>query len=94
VTTRPEGREAVITVADTGVGMDPATLENAFVPFFTTRDTHVGTGLGLSVTQGIVEAHGGLIALTSESGVGTTVVIRLPLDSPASSTPPPPDGPP
>ncbi|HEX7472756.1 MAG TPA: ATP-binding protein [Candidatus Limnocylindrales bacterium] len=94
VTTRQEGREAVITVADTGVGMDPATLENAFVPFFTTRDVHEGTGLGLSVTQGIVEAHGGLIALTSESGVGTTVVIRLPLDPPTPSDLPPADGPP
>lgn len=100
VTTRREGCDVLITIADTGVGMDGATLESAFAPFFTTRDTHEGTGLGLSVTQGIVEAHGGLIALTSEPGLGTTVVIRLPLEPPTPpsastpSTPPAASGPP
>ena len=80
VETRRDGGDALITVTDSGVGMDPETLERAFVPFFTTRDTHIGTGLGLSVAQGIVEAHGGRVRLTSPPGLGTTVVIRLPLD--------------
>ena len=90
VTTRRDCRDALIAIADTGVGMDAATLENAFVPFFTTRDTHAGTGLGLSVSQGIVEAHGGRITLTSEAGRGTTVVIRLPLDPSTRATRPAP----
>jgi two-component system NtrC family sensor kinase len=80
IQTRWEGADAVIVVTDSGVGMDADTLEHAFLPFFTTRDTHLGTGLGLSVTQGIVEAHGGRVRLTSAPGAGTTVVIHLPLD--------------
>jgi two-component system NtrC family sensor kinase len=65
-----------LSVADTGCGIPKEHLSKVLDPFFTTKDK--GTGLGLSVVYGIVERHGGSIDITSEVGVGTTVVIRLP----------------
>ena len=69
--------EAVIEVADTGVGMSREVLENIFNPFFTTRPD--GTGLGLSVTNRIIEGHDGRIEVESEVGRGTTFRLVLPL---------------
>ncbi|HTJ20852.1 MAG TPA: ATP-binding protein [Gemmatimonadaceae bacterium] len=66
-----------ITVADTGRGIEPDKLEHVFKPFFTTR--HTGTGLGLPITREIVQRHGGAIRIASTPGVGTTIVLRLPL---------------
>jgi PAS domain S-box-containing protein len=73
---RAEGDRVVAEVADTGVGMDPATLRQLFNPFFTTKAK--GLGLGLAICQRLVEAHGGDIDVRSEEGRGTTAVVTLP----------------
>lgn len=72
------GRYVKITIADSGTGMDQATLEKIFDPFFTTRDMGVGTGLGLASVYGIVRNHGGFIHVSSDEGKGTTFTIFLP----------------
>lgn len=76
VSTRGLGKEVEITVQDTGRGMTEAVRERLFEPFFSTKEG--GTGLGLSVSQQILQAHGGTLACQSSSGQGTTFVLRLP----------------
>ncbi len=72
-----EGRQSVrLCVRDTGCGMDEAKIEKIFDPFFTTKDG--GTGLGMSLTKKIVDAHGGEIAIASEPGRGTLMTMTLP----------------
>lgn len=71
------GRLIVIEIADTGVGIPPEQLTKVLDPFFTTKEK--GTGLGLSVVYGVVERHGGRLAIDSAPGAGTRVTIRLPL---------------
>jgi signal transduction histidine kinase/CheY-like chemotaxis protein len=73
-----EGRYAVLSVKDTGCGMDPATLERIFEPFFTTKGVGDGTGLGLSVVHGIVHKHRGTMAVRSEVGRGSAFEVFFP----------------
>ena len=68
-----------LTIADTGHGMTPETMERVFDPYFSTKDRDVGTGLGLSVVQGIVKSHGGGVDLESEPGKGTTFYVYFPV---------------
>ncbi len=70
--------EVIATVSDTGHGMDRATLDKIFDPFFTLKDVGKGTGLGLSTTHGIIEQHKGTITVSSEPGKGTRFEITLP----------------
>jgi len=81
----PECGAVVISVTDSGHGIEAANLARVFDPFFTTRGVGEGTGLGLSIVYGIVRDHGGQIWVTSEVGVGTTFFIRLPVRSTAPS---------
>jgi len=68
-----------IAVTDTGCGIPPENLDNLFDPFFTTKEVGQGTGLGLAVSYGIVERHGGTIRVQSEVGRGSTFTIWLPI---------------
>ncbi|MFJ2536755.1 MULTISPECIES: ATP-binding protein [unclassified Pseudomonas] len=70
---------AWVEVADTGSGIAPDTLQKIFDPFFTTKPVGQGTGLGLSLSYGIVKKHGGDISVSSELGVGTTFRVELPM---------------
>ena len=75
------GQEGIeISLADTGCGIPPEHLNKLFDPFFTTKEVGHGTGLGLSVTLGIVQRHGGSIQVSSEVGKGSTFTIWVPLE--------------
>lgn len=77
---RRAGRYAVISVADTGVGIAPEHLDSVFDPFFTTKDRGNGTGLGLSIVAEIAREHGGWIELASRVGQGTTFLVWIPME--------------
>ena len=67
-----------IRIKDNGVGIPDEIKDRIWEPFFTTKEVGVGTGLGMSITYGIIEKHGGKIELSSEVGKGTEFVISLP----------------
>ncbi len=77
-----EGEWIAVSVRDSGVGITPENLSRVFEPFFTTKDVGEGTGLGLSVSYGIVRDHGGWIDVRSEPGKGSTFRIYLPAAGP------------
>jgi PAS domain S-box-containing protein len=73
-----ERQSACLSIADTGCGMDRATLDRVFEPFFTTKGVGSGTGLGLSVVHGIITSHSGTIAVRSKPGEGSEFILSLP----------------
>jgi signal transduction histidine kinase len=80
-------RLAAIHFTDNGCGIVPEIMSRIFDPFFTTKGTGEGTGLGLSVSYGIVKGHGGEILVESEPGVGTTFRVLLPVETENSPEP-------
>jgi two-component system cell cycle sensor histidine kinase/response regulator CckA len=87
--TIPPGRYATVTVSDTGSGIAPDILARIFDPFFTTRRGEGGTGLGLSMVQGIVRQSGGYLSVVSTPGHGTCFTITLPRHEAAQPAPHP-----
>jgi len=79
IRTAHEGDVVVAEISDTGAGMSEETLKRIFEPFFTTKPAGEGTGLGLSVSYGIIEAHNGTLTVDSALGRGTTFRIVLPV---------------
>jgi PAS domain S-box-containing protein len=85
IAARQEGQWMSIEVADNGPGVAAAIRARIFDPFFTTKPTGAGTGIGLGLSRGIVEAHGGTLTLAPADGSGARFVIRLPLGQPPAS---------
>ncbi len=80
IMTSHDGRDACVTMSDTGCGMGGECLGRIFEPFFTTKEAGKGTGLGLSIAYDIVRKHGGDITVESAIGKGSTFVVRIPVD--------------
>ena len=81
-TTHPEAQKTtywMLTISDTGIGMEPLEVEKIFDPFFTTKKMNEGTGLGMSMVYNIIKQHEGFIDIFSQKGMGTTVNIYLPV---------------
>jgi two-component system NtrC family sensor kinase len=75
-----DARDVVVEVSDTGLGIPEADLPRIFDPFFTTKEVGQGTGLGLAVSYGIVQEHGGVIRAESAKGQGSRFEVRLPIE--------------
>ena len=80
------GRYGVVTVADTGIGIEPSLIDQIFDPFFTTKPPGQGTGLGLSTVFNLVKQHGGFLRVESQVGQGTTFWVYLPILDTLAST--------
>ncbi len=78
INTKKEGDHVRIEISDTGCGIPEENLKRIFEPFFTTKPPGRGTGLGLSVSYGIIQNHKGEIAVSSKLGYGTTFIIKIP----------------
>lgn len=76
--------QVVVTVSDSGIGISDSVKDKIFEPFFTTKEVGKGTGLGMSISYGIVRDYGGSIDVQSKEGVGTTFELRFPVDYQAS----------
>ncbi len=83
-----EGDYIELAVADSGAGMDDATLAHAFEPFFTTKPAGEGSGLGLAMVHAIVRRHGGTVQIESELGLGSTVRMIVPAAAPQATSRP------
>jgi PAS domain S-box-containing protein len=81
-----EGTYAVLSVADTGIGIPSEQIEKIFEPFYTTKEIGKGTGLGLSIVSGIVRGHNGFVTVKSEVGKGTTFSVYLPVAAEEAET--------
>jgi two-component system, NtrC family, sensor kinase len=79
VSTKKLGDNVVISVKDNGPGISQKILDKIFQPFFTTKPTGLGTGLGLSLSYDIIKAHGGEITVESREGEGAEFIIKLPV---------------
>ncbi|HEX4958755.1 MAG TPA: HAMP domain-containing sensor histidine kinase, partial [Lacibacter sp.] len=78
ITTQREKENVFITITDNGTGIPQKVKDKIFQPFFTTKPTGQGTGLGLSLSYDIIKAHGGELTVQSMEGKGTTFIIQLP----------------
>ncbi|MDF7806060.1 ATP-binding protein [Pontiellaceae bacterium B12219] len=85
IATKRDGRWILLSIADSGFGIEADVLPRIFDPFFTTKEVDEGTGLGLSVVHGIITGHEGTIAFESTLGCGTLVTVRLPVRRPHNS---------
>jgi CheY-like chemotaxis protein len=83
IAARADGETVTLEIADTGPGIPPEARPHIFEPFFTTKDEGEGTGLGLSVSYGIVQAHGGALSLAESSERGTRFDVVLPAATPS-----------
>ena len=92
IRTGQDGENVWVEVEDTGKGIKPENLERIFDPFFTTKQVGSGTGLGLSLSYGIVQKHGGRIEVKSEPGKGTLFRVVLPLHGITQQSSPPHEG--
>ena len=89
VTTASAEDSVLLTVSDNGEGIPPENLAKIFDPFFTTKSEGKGVGLGLAVSYGIIQAHGGDIEVKSKLGEGSAFIVSLPLEKAAPSGEPP-----
>ncbi len=80
IATRQDGRDVVVTFADTGCGIPEAIRHKVFDPFFTTKEVGKGTGQGLAIAQRIIAKHKGQLTFTTQVGQGTTFLVRLPTE--------------
>jgi signal transduction histidine kinase len=79
VSTKYLGDKIEISITDNGPGIPPHIKDKIFQPFFTTKPTGQGTGLGLSLAYDIIKAHGGEITVESKNGYGTEFIIKIPI---------------
>ncbi len=86
IQTRHKGRQVVVSIRDTGGGIEREHLDKIFDPGFTTKGVGVGIGLGLAVAYSVIREHHGTIEVESELGQGSTFTVRLPISSPAKAS--------